>query len=294
MTVSPAVSILVTVYNRKAYLASCLDSILASSWRDFELVVVDDGSSDGSAAVAAGYSVRDPRIRFHQNAHNLGDYPNRMRAVELARGKYIKYVDSDDLIYRHSLAIMMEAMEANPGAALGLSHSSSEDGRPYPWLLSPTEAWTREFLGGGCMSCGPSGSIIRKDAFLEIDGFRDRGVLSDIDLWYRMSAKWPVLILPQNLVFWRRHPDQEFTKKDAALVYLEKGFALTMSALSQPEIPLSGAERAAAVRRARQHHARRLLSLGLRQRQPRNALRLMRQSGLTPGELLRGLGRYQR
>jgi glycosyltransferase involved in cell wall biosynthesis len=95
---NPTVSVLVTVYNREAYLAACLDSILASTWQDFEVVVVGGRSTDGSVSVAENYAVRDPRIRFFRNEKNLGDYSNRMRAAELAKGKYLKYVDSDDLI----------------------------------------------------------------------------------------------------------------------------------------------------------------------------------------------------
>ena len=64
---TPAVSVLVTVYNREAYLATCLDSILASTWQDFEVVVVDDVSKDGSVAVAESYAARDQRVGFFRN-----------------------------------------------------------------------------------------------------------------------------------------------------------------------------------------------------------------------------------
>jgi glycosyltransferase involved in cell wall biosynthesis len=293
MMSQPAVSILVTVYNREAYLAACLESILASTWDDFEVVVVDDGSTDGSVAIATEYASRDPRVRFFQNDSNLGDYPNRMRAAELARGRYIKYVDSDDLIYCHSLAIMMEAMEAHPAAGFGLSHSSPEDDQPYPWMLSPPDAWKKEFLGSGCLSCGPSGAIIRRDAFFEAKGFRDWGVLSDIDLWYRMSARFPVVLLPPGLVWWRRHGAQEFARDEADMFYLEKGHALAVDALTSAACPLSEAERHAALARARQHHARRLMSLALRRRRPLRALQLLRRSGLSASELLQGLRAYR-
>ena len=289
----PAVSVLVTVYNRKAYISACLDSILASTWQDFEVVVVDDGSTDGSVAVAESYAARHPRIRFFRNEKNLGDYPNRMRAAELAQGKYLKYVDADDLIYPHSLAIMVEAMEAYPEAALGLSHSLPEDELPYPWLLSPEKSWRKQFLGRGCLSCGPSGAILRRDAFFEVGGFRDWGVLNDIDLWCRMSARWPLVLLPPGLVWWRRHEGQEFTKGDAAMVYLEGGYRLAMEALDSSECPLNRDERTTALARARQHQARKILALALRQRQPALAWRLFRNSRLGPRELLRGLGRYR-
>jgi len=290
--ITPSVSVLVTVYNRERYLATCLESILASTWHDFEVVVVDDASTDESLAVAHGFESRDRRVRLYGNQKNLGDYPNRMRAAELARGRYLKYVDSDDLIYRHSLAIMVEAMDANPKAALALSHSLPQDEQFYPWMLSPVDAWRKEFLGRGCLGCGPSSAIMRRDAFIEIGGFGNWGVLNDTDLWYRMSARWPVVLLPPGLVWWRRHEQQEFTKNNAATVYLERGFALTMETLSSPDCPLPASDRQAALQRARQHHCRRILSLALCRRQPASAWRLFKLSGLKPGQLLSGFQKY--
>jgi glycosyltransferase involved in cell wall biosynthesis len=288
---TPLVSVLVTVHNREKWLPACLDSIMASSYQGFEAVVVDDQSQDGSAGIAEMYADMDARIRFCRNERNLGDYPNRMRAAELARGTYLKYVDSDDLISPHSLAIMVEAMEAHPEAALGLSHSLPEDEEPYPWCLSPEAAWRKQFLGRGCLSCGPTGAIIRREAFIESGGFRDWGVLNDMDLWYRLSARWPVVLLPPGLVWWRRHEGQEFTRDDAAMVYLERGFALTMETLQRAGCPLNEADRQRAIARARQHQARRLLSLA--RRHPMRAWRLHRKSGLSLGELAKGLGRYR-
>jgi glycosyltransferase involved in cell wall biosynthesis len=289
---APLVSVLVTVYNREAYLGACLESILSSTFMDFEVVVVDDGSSDGSVMIGEAYASADLRLRFFRNEKNLGDYPNRLRAAELARGKYIKYVDSDDLIYRHSLAIMVEAMEANPEAVAGLCHSRPEDDKPYPWLLQPKDAWHKQFLGRGCMSAGPSSAILRRDALFAVGAFRDWGVLNDTDLWFRLSANHPILLLPPGLVWWRRHEGQEFTRNDASIVYIERGFCLIMDTLHRPDCPLDEEERKLAIERARQHHARRLWSMALKNRQPRAALKVARRTGMGVLELIDGLKRY--
>lgn len=293
MSDAPIVSVLVTVYNREAYLGACLESILASTWTDIEVVLVDDQSTDRSLEIAQDYAGRDSRVRVVQNEQNLGDYPNRMRAAGLSNGRYLKYVDSDDLIYPHSLAVMVEAMEAYPEAAVGLSHSLPEDDEPYPWCLTPAEAWRKHFLGRGCLSCGPTGAIIRRSAFEEVGGFRDWGVLNDIDLWYRLSARWPVVLLPPGLVWWRRHEGQEFTASDAGLVYLERGHALAEETLSDPNGPLSPAERQRALDRARQHHARRLWAMAIRGRAPLHAYSLLRSSGLRLSTLAAGLRGYR-
>jgi glycosyltransferase involved in cell wall biosynthesis len=289
---APLISVLVTVYNRERFLAACLESILASSFADFELIIVDDGSTDDSVAIAEHWETLDRRIHVYRNGHNLGDYPNRMRAAERSQGRYLKYVDSDDLIYPHGLSVMVTAMESHPQAALGLSHSAPEDEKPYPWLLDPAEEWAKEFLGSGCMGSGPTGAIIRRDAFFVIGGFGNWGVLSDTDMWYRLSAHWPIVLVPPGLVWWRRHDEQEFSTRGADVVYLEKGYELALDALLSADCPLSPEDTRSAVRRARQRYARRLLSLALRRRRPRTALRLLRRSDMSANDLVSGFRPY--
>ncbi|HEV2714429.1 MAG TPA: glycosyltransferase family A protein, partial [Terriglobales bacterium] len=95
---TPLVSVLMTAYNREKYIAEAIESVLASNFKDFELIIVDDCSKDRTAEIARRYT-SDSRVQVHVNEKNLGDYPNRNRAASLARGKYLKYLDSDDVIY---------------------------------------------------------------------------------------------------------------------------------------------------------------------------------------------------
>ena len=214
----PAVSVLITVFNREQFLAATLQSVLDSSYEDFEVIVVDDCSTDRSWEVSASFVAVDSRVRAVRNERNLGDYGNRMKAASLACGTYLKYVDSDDLIYPHTLNVMVDAMERNNSVALALSHSLPEDEEPYPWILTPTESFRKHFLGRGCFSCGPTGAIIRRSAFDKVGGFRKEWrVLSGIDFWLRLGARWPVALLPPGLVWWRRHEGQEFSSNGAEL-----------------------------------------------------------------------------
>jgi glycosyltransferase involved in cell wall biosynthesis len=285
----PMVSILVTVYNREAYLEATLRSILASSFTDFEVIAVDDCSRDQSVQIARKVASEDARLKVYENEVNLGDYGNRMKAASLASGKYLKYLDSDDLIYPHSLGVMTAALDANPTVSLALSHSLPDDEQPYPWVLSPRDAYRKQFLGRGCLSCGPSGAIIRRTAFEEVGGFREEWrLLSDINLWLRLAAHWPVALLPPGLVWWRRHEGQEFSGMNSRLFYLERGFELEKQILRSSECPLNETEIAFSESRARKRHARKLLSLGLKGRQFRTAWRLFGESGLTVSELLGG------
>jgi glycosyltransferase involved in cell wall biosynthesis len=294
MNALPLVSVLITVYNREAWLEQTLRSVLASSFVDFEVIVVDDCSRDHSVSIADRIAREDGRIRFVQNEANLGDYGNRMKAASLARGTFLKYVDSDDLIYPHTLQVMVDAMDRNGDAAIGLAHSMPEDEEPYPWKLTPLQAYRKHFLGRGCLSCGPTGAIIRKETFEAEMGFRKEwGVLSDTEFWLRLATKYPVVLLPPGLVWWRRHEGQEFTKDDAMEIYLRRGHELEMQALNAADCPLECDERLVAIVRRKQHYARRLLRLGIRQKRPGLATRLFRQSQLSFSDLARGLKRYQ-
>ena len=82
---TPAVSVLMTSYNREALIAEAIDSVLAQAFGDFELIVSDDGSQDRTVCIAEEYARRDPRVRVSVNARNLGDYSNRREAALLAR-----------------------------------------------------------------------------------------------------------------------------------------------------------------------------------------------------------------
>lgn len=290
----PLVSFLVTVYNRECYLGETLDSILKSSEKDFEVIIVDDQSSDASLEIAQKYARQDKRITVYVNQHNLGDYGNRMKAASLARGKYIKYVDSDDLIYKYSLAIMVEAMEQDNSIALALSHSMPEDERPYPWKLQPKETYKKHFLERGCLASGPTGAIIRRSAFESVGGFQQEwGVLSDIDLWMRLSAKWPIALLAPGLVWWRRHDGQEFSGAGANIRYLQDGYKLNLQTLKHAFCPMNNSDCAKAIDKQKQHHARRLISLAITQHKPHLALKLLKASKLSMFELLRGFKHYQ-
>src|SRR5688572_2541323 len=113
MKTKPLVSVLITAYNREKYIAASIESVLAQSFEDFELVIVDDCSRDGTLRVAEQY-LFDPRVRIAKNEQNLGDYPNRNRAAKLAQGQYLKFHDSDDLMYPHCLATMVMLLDAEP------------------------------------------------------------------------------------------------------------------------------------------------------------------------------------
>ena len=243
----PLVSVLMTAYNRESLVGAAIESVLAQWWTDFELVVVDDGSSDGTVEIAREYARRDPRVRVYVNERNLGDYGNRNHAASLARGEFLKFHDSDDLMYAHCLSVMVPALQAEPRAGFGLTRSRAWPGGRVPMLLTPKQAYQREFLGHGLFMCGPSGALFRADVFRELGGFRDFGPPSDAIFWMRACARYPVLLLPADLFYYREHDGQSVRSPDVGLQYAMVPAHMWRS-LAAEDCPLDELERTMARR----------------------------------------------
>lgn len=285
------VSALVTIYNRAHILTETVTSLQRSTFTDSEIILVDDCSSDTSWELCQTLAASHPGIKAFRNETNLGDYGNRNRAASLASGKYIKYLDADDLIYRHSMQIMVDAMEQYPEAALALSANVIDPDRPYPELVEPPEFFKRHFFGRSPIGVGPSAAIIRRDCFNAVGGFSGRQFVGDTELWLKLAERWPIILLPPALVWWRRHDGQQMSLEMKRPEVLNVRMQLEMDALNGTK-HLSVDEKTLASRRIRQNHARRILSMAVKSRRPGTAWKLFRDSGLSTSELLRGFLGY--
>lgn len=110
-TSSPLVSVAMPVYNAENYIRKAIDSILNQTYKDFELIVVNDASTDKSAEIILTYN--DPRIRYVENTSNMGIAKTRNKCVQLARGKYIAVLDNDDIARHNRLELQVKFLESN-------------------------------------------------------------------------------------------------------------------------------------------------------------------------------------
>jgi hypothetical protein len=215
----PRISVLLTAYNREDYVAESIESVLAQTETDFELVVCDDRSSDRTVDIVQGYARRDSRIRLSINERNLGDYANRRQVSRLARGRFLKYHDSDDVMYSHCLATMVTYLDAEPRAAFAMSGPRNWPGGPCPMLLTPRLAYERELLGSGLFQQGPASAMFRAEAFEALGGFPEVNYAGDYLFWLHACAKVNVLLVPGDLFFYRIHPGQEMAKPANEMAY---------------------------------------------------------------------------
>ena len=116
---SPRVSVCIDVFNYADFLPQAIESALAQTFRDLEIIIVDDCSTDSSYEVACRYAQQDSRIRAHRNSVNLGMVKNRNACLKLATGEYVKFIHADDyLCSPDAVSRMVARLDANPAASL--------------------------------------------------------------------------------------------------------------------------------------------------------------------------------
>ena len=198
------VSICIPTYNRKEYLRETIDSILAQTYKDFEIVVVDDGSTDGTEDMIKKLDV--PVTYYWQQ--NSGDAAARNKLIELAQGKYISFIDSDDLLMPDAIERMIRIMEAENedvivyGSYFRIDEHGKIYGRCKRRLYSGiiTRHLFETILVHACGSMFPT-KILRESPAFD----KSLNICSDYDLWLRLSMKYRFIALPEPTFKRRRH-----------------------------------------------------------------------------------------
>ncbi|MFI3303732.1 MAG: glycosyltransferase family 2 protein [Rikenellaceae bacterium] len=239
---NPVVSVLMTAYNREKYIGEAIESVLSQTYSDWELIVTDDVSKDKTVEIVRGYASKDPRIKLYVNDTNLGDYPNRNRAASYAKGKYLKYLDADDLMYPWALGSLVMMMEANPSAGWGLCSLDSED-KIYPILLSPKETYMNHYFRRSLFHKAPLSSIIKRDVFEEVGGFSGKQHLGDFEMWHILGRRYPLLTMPHGMVWYRTHDDQQMADNRTDPFVPFKYDFIKIELVNHDDSPLSSDER---------------------------------------------------
>lgn len=211
---SPKLSVAIPVYNGAAYLAETIQSVLDQSCEDFELIICDDHSTDGSLEIAASHA--DPRIRILTNPKNLGFGGNWNRCLAEAQGRYIKILPQDDLLHPECLAQQAAVLDADDQGAIALVFCART-------IIGPTgKAYMRRgFATVGCSQTGaemarrtarrgtnpigePGAVLFRSSAARAAGPFNGaRPFVIDIDYWLRLLKFGRAVYLPEVLASFR-------------------------------------------------------------------------------------------
>jgi glycosyltransferase involved in cell wall biosynthesis len=211
---APRVSIGLPVFNGENYLAVALDSLLAQTFKDFELIIADNASIDGTEEICRDYARRDPRVRYHRSPVNRGLTWNHNRLVHLARGEYFKWVGHDDIYHPDMLRRCVEVLDRDRDVILcsvweveidaegevirELAHWPQATGSPRPH--ERFHAIVRGLAGGGHDVYGVIRTeILRRTPLTGTAHSNDRAMMAELALHGRFHR------LPDTMHYWRDH-----------------------------------------------------------------------------------------
>jgi glycosyltransferase involved in cell wall biosynthesis len=222
----PLVTVVMIFLNGAEFMDEAVQSVIAQTYRDWELVLVDDGSTDASSHIARAYADQDPaRIRYveHAGHENRGMSASRNRGVQEGRGQYIAFLDSDDVYLPDKLEAQVAILERETRAAMvygpsshwytwspamaGRSDQPRRLGVPPDQVVAPPELVTR-FLQREAQTPGTCSVLIRRAVVESVGGFEAefRGLYEDQVFFYKVAAAWPIYVESTSRDLFRQHP----------------------------------------------------------------------------------------
>jgi glycosyltransferase involved in cell wall biosynthesis len=204
----PVVSVVIPVYNGEKFVRNAMDSILSQTFSDFELIVINDGSTDSSAEVVASY--RDPRIVFLENKTNTGLPRVRNQGLDASRGRYIAWLDCDDISLPERLEKQVKFLDTHPqvgvcGGWVKIVGGGRDVIAQYP---AHPEYLRACLLFNNCLA---NSTVMMRAACTRDIGLRfdlSHHLSQDYGLWTRIPREWKIVNLPEVLTVYRTHSSQ--------------------------------------------------------------------------------------
>jgi len=224
---APALSVVMPVYNAEQYLAEAVDSILQQTFTDFELIAIDDGSTDGSGALLETYADRDDRVCLISR-ENRGLVATLNEGIDRAKAPLVARMDADDICYPERFAIQMAYMAEHPDVLCLGGRFELIDGENR-LLTQLTEAplddagIQQKLLSGVCVISHPS-VIFRRDAVIDA-GYYDPDTMlaEDLDLWLRLGERGKLAIVPEIVLRYRVHENTVSSTRHAEQLRVLRG-----------------------------------------------------------------------
>jgi glycosyltransferase involved in cell wall biosynthesis len=244
MNVRPYVSVCVPTYNYGRFMRDCIESVLAQTLSDWELVICDDCSTDNTTEIVQEYAQHDKRIRYLKNEQRLGMNGNIKLVAEQGRGEYLKMLCSDDWLAPECLEVLTRSMKEHPQAVLATSAETLTNergealrvqflfGQPVS-IIAGEEMLDRMARGEGFG--GNSSFLIRASAYREVSGYDVRCLYAgDYDLAARLCRKGDYLHIDKPLFYGRIQPNSSSSQDPKKLLDVIDWFEIP-SRIFQPQ-----------------------------------------------------------
>lgn len=229
---TPLVTIITVTYNSSEFVREAIDSILASTYTNFELIIGDDNSIDNTWEIINEYT--DKRIIKYQNETNIGEYPNRNKAISMAKGEYLLFIDGDDMIYPHGLKFMTEMLHSFPDCGMALMY-------PYlnwaffPIVLSSRQYILGHFFGYGFNNLAFTNTFFRTKLLKQEIYFSNKYRSGDSYTRLKIAKDFNTLIIQDQLTWWRETPNQASKRYAKSVDWIFETYSMNNKLLSESD-----------------------------------------------------------
>ena len=200
------ISVLMPAYNAEKYISESIESILSQTFTDFEFIIIDDGSTDGTWGVIQKYAAKEKRIKVFKNEKNSGNIFTRNRLIGLAKGKYFVWQDADDISLSYRLAHQYDFMEKNPevGICGGWLEFFNVGSKTSLRKYGASDSEVRKKIFRYSPVAQPA-AIVRKDIMDTVGTFDPCSVVEDLDMSFRIGRISKFANLQEIVVRYREY-----------------------------------------------------------------------------------------
>jgi len=224
----PLVSVVTVAYNAHRYIRDAIESVLAQEYDNIEYIIGDDCSTDETWSIIQEY--HDPRIRAYRNEGNLREYPNRNKAIDLATGKYLIFIDGDDIIFPHGIGFFVSMMESFPEAALAIQKNYYNN-ILYPALMKPEQTLRNSFYGKfNLLTSSFASDFFRMDVLKKLKLPTDY-ISGDEEIRLKIAMHYPIVFVA-GWVSWPRETPGQASSRIGFSNWIKEYYQYTLQILS--------------------------------------------------------------
>jgi len=205
---APVVSVITVTYNSSGYVRDAIESVLGQSYTNLEYIIGDDCSTDGTWDIIGNY--RDRRIKAYRNEKNIGEYANRNKAISLATGEYLIFIDGDDVIYKYGIELYLRMALDHPDAAIVITKGYTNN-VIFPYLMEPKETMLNHFFAIDPLQSSFVSNFFLTKAVKKIAAPKEY-IQGDQYLRLAIAIEYPVLLIGSYLTWHRETPGQASSK----------------------------------------------------------------------------------
>lgn len=243
----PLITVITVAYNSALYIQETIKSVLAQTYKNIEYIIADDCSNDNTWAIINAYN--DSRIIKYKNDNNIGEYPNRNKALHLAKGAYLIFIDGDDIMFEHALATFVHYVKQFPES--GMFFSRNWDYRLLPPVkLDPVTIYRFHFFDNSIIG-GNFTKVLFKTEPLQKEKLSETIRTGDTFIQLKLAQTNAAVVIPEGLTWWRKREgnasSQVFKNKryiaesvNFELHLLSEGCPLSKEEIEQAKINVYG------------------------------------------------------